>query len=211
MQVEQYRLKHEAYHLSRRTRFRAAIFLIVISVLCFGLMNFSDAPVHFSDEIKFGLFLIAMNILVVADVSRITKKKKNAYENFLLTIDDDAIMCKQSESLSFEITQTEITEIVKNTDGSFTLHAGVMNAVFTIPPGINQPLQLEERLNQISPVLIQKKNSIRRYIGILIVLAIVLIFFSTDNKMVVCIAAAILLLLLLRKFFISGKRSAKTG
>jgi hypothetical protein len=188
MATEQYRLKPEAFIAARKRLLLGTIPMFVIMVLAFVLPHyFAGEAANPIDERQLLIVIGLMAVFTPISLFRIFKKKRNLYDNFVLTVDDSSISCTPLLIEAIDFTWLEVTRIIKNADGSIFIHGGANNAIITVPAQIENKEQPLQRLNEISPVLEVQKTFLTTYGKYLIIITTIvfLIFLNTNDKIVI--------------------------
>lgn len=125
-------------------------------------------------------------------IYREISKRRKIYETYSLTIDDFSITREQHNTPSITTYLDNVTEIIKNKDGSFIIKGKQAGELIGVPAQMENYTELEQLLNQIKPVTTNTKAllGMRLRALLFIPMAALLITVNTvENKMVIAAAA----------------------
>ncbi len=132
------------------------------------------------------------------------KRIKNQLRSYTLTITNDEVIREQYNTPTIRHRKSDITEITKNYDNSFTIKGQFNNDLIGISSQIDDFEILENRLNQIKTVKIKNSNVILEYLKIpLSILVIILMgcVFKSTNAWLVIVSGIILTLFFIYSLF----------
>ncbi len=131
------------------------------------------------------------------------KRQKGIFNSYTLTIDETEITREQDITSLIKISIKNITQITKNSNGSFAIMGKTSTEVIGVPAQIENVELLESRLSKIKAIDIQhKKTFIRHYIWLLPITTIGLMaaVYISNNKLIVGICGTTLLAFLIYSF-----------
>lgn len=203
MEAQEFKIGQAGYEESKKSTLIWAVATIVIVMI--GLGYYTYDPRNGADAMWIG-FLVFLTLLYAFLVYRIIKKLKAAYDNYTIIIDDLAITCKQKNLLPRSIQLSDITAIIKSTNGIFTIK-GKSNApgdTVIISKLIDNREQLELLLDGIMPITVNTQPTFKekygRWISVVILIPLLGVYL-TDNKIVVSICTAFSVVLYVVAFF----------
>lgn len=124
------------------------------------------------------------------------KRLKSQLSSYVLTINENEIIREQNNMPTIRHLKSDITEIIKNHNGSFTIKARSNKDVIGIPIKIENSDKLESLLNQIKPVQIRTSQAWwERFTIPLVIITIALMggVYTSTNVTVVVVSGIILL------------------
>ncbi|MFY7826890.1 MAG: hypothetical protein ACOVQ4_07185 [Flectobacillus sp.] len=130
---------------------------------------------------------------------RSINRQKEIFESYRLRIDDNGITREQLNTPTITIKSAEVSEIIKNSNGSFTIKGKSFVDIIGVPSQIDNYEKLEKALANIKQI--STKNSepyLQKFRGILSILLIglmALVYISKD-KIIVGISGTVLLAML---------------
>ena len=116
---------------------------------------------------------IMFAVIVPVMLLRLLRKQKKAIDDFDLVIDEDTITLYPSLPGTLIHSLIEVTQIIKNSDGSFIIIGNANKTVINIPADVEHAERLEARLAGFAPITANSQISfVGRHIKV-IVLAVV--------------------------------------
>ena len=130
---------------------------------------------------------------------RSVNRQKDIFDTYRLTIDNNSITREQYNTPTITISNADISEIVKNSNGSFTIKGNSTVNLIGVPSQIDDYEKLEISLAEIRPIstktgkpFLQKVSGL---FSILIVCLMAAVYISKD-KIIVGVFGAVLLVVL---------------
>lgn len=195
--MEQFKIKKDGFKEIRKEmmiKLIPILLLMAFSLLAFSYFN--------TEEQERSLSFLSLSTLILLSVMAIglykgINKRKEICESYTLTFDDNGITGEQVNTASISISNTDISEIIKNPNGSFTIKGNSPTIFIGVPSQIEDYEKLEKLLAEIKPISINNSSSfIRKFRGVIFLVTIFLmpaILFS-NNHMVVGISGIFLLI-----------------
>ena len=144
-------------------------------------------------------YIIGGLILFCWRVYREISKRKKIYETYTLMIDDFSITREQHNTPAITTYIDNVTDIVKNKDGSFIIKGKSASEIIGVPAQMDNYDELERLLNQIKPVTADTKSlrglKMRAWLT-LVGVALMIVVNAVNNKTVVAIAAPVAVVVL---------------
>ena len=206
--MQQFKIKPGGFEEIRKATLVKTIPIALIAVgIGFAISHFnSNGATSGADTLIF-VIPIMLGALSVGLYSGI-KRQKQIFESYTLTVDTDAITREQYNTPPITIVKSEIMEINKNPNGSFTIKGNSMLNMIGVPAQIDNYETLERSLGEMKPVSDKSKVSfLQRFRLLLVVLPLGLMaaVYLSGNKLVVGLSGTILLALLGYSFFVIQK------
>jgi len=203
MEAQKFKIGQAGYEESKKSTLIWSIATIAIVMIALGYYTYD--PRNGADATWIG-FLVVLTLVYVFLVYRILKKLKAAYDNYAITIDEFAINCEQKNLLPRSIQLSDITAIIKSTNGAFTIK-GKSNApadTIIISKLVDDRERLELLLDNIKPITVNTQPTLRekygRWISVVVIIPLLGVYLI-DNKIIVSICAAISVVLYVAAFF----------
>lgn len=131
-------------------------------------------------------------------------RQKKIFDSYRLTINDNSITREQHNTPTITISNSEISKIIKNSNGSFTIKGNSMINVIGVPSQIEDYELLEKSLSEIREITIKdgkKYLQMLLSLGSMLVIGLMLAVYISKDKMVVGASGSILLIILGYSFF----------
>lgn len=128
-----------------------------------------------------------------------TKKLKQVFDSYRLTVEDGLITREQPGLAALSISVIGIREIIKNKDGGFVIKGLNATDIIYVPAQIEQAAILESLLNSLHPVTIKTTTPfLQKYIYLFIfaILALMLGVYTSMNKIIVAVSGTSLIAVL---------------
>ncbi|QEM09302.1 hypothetical protein [Mucilaginibacter rubeus] len=203
MEAQKFKIGQAGYEASKKNTVIWAITAIVIVIIAFGYYTYE--PRNGADAMWVGL-LVFLILLYGFLVFRILKKLKAAYDSYVITIDELTITREQKNLLPRSILLSDITAIIKSTNGAFTIKGKTNDPANTIIISklIDDREALALVLEGIKPITVNTRPTFKekygRWVSIAILLPLLGVYLI-DNKIVVSICAGFSVVLYTVAFF----------
>jgi hypothetical protein len=129
-----------------------------------------------------------MLILIGFSYYRGLKKQKRLLMSYTVTLSDNEIIREQLNTPSLTINFMEIKEIIKSEKGNFTIKGVSRQDVIYIPYLIDNPIELEQRLETFGPITVHIKDPFYkkyRMLLTILVLGSMVGLYTVNNKIIV--------------------------
>ena len=177
--------------------------ILLIGVLWLNLENLKSIDNEY--QLQFLLIFISLMLVAFFISSYLTLKRlKTQLRSYVLTINENEIIREQNNMTTIRHLKSDITEIIKNHNGSFTLKAQSINDVIGVPIQIEYSDKLENLLNQIKPVQVRTSQAWWERFTIpyvIITIALMAGVFTSTNVLIVEISGIILLSIFIYSLF----------
>jgi hypothetical protein len=131
-------------------------------------------------------------------------RQKEIFDSYRLTLDNNGITREQHNTPTITISNTEVSEIIKNSNGSFTIKGNSSVNVICVPSQIDDYEKLEKSLAEIRHILTKSSElflqKIRGLLSVLTIGLMAAVYISKD-KIIVGVSGTVLLVVLGYSFF----------
>ena len=148
----------------------------------------------------YGIVLGALAFGLYRGVNR----QKEIFDSYRLTLDNNAITREQHKTPTITISNTDVIEIVKNSNGSFTIKGNSPVNVIGVPSQKDDYEKLEKSLAEIRKISLKSSEPfLQKFSVLLSILTIGLMsaVYISKDKIIVGVSETILLLVLGYSFF----------
>ncbi|MEQ1732803.1 MAG: hypothetical protein ABL940_03970 [Bacteroidia bacterium] len=202
--MEQFTIKENGFaELRKPLLIKLTLMLLLIIFGSLAISYFSTN--NEQNNINTILFLIPLVLIVLGfSLYRSINKLQETFESYKLTIEDNSVTREQKNTPTITILNSEITEIVKNSNGSLTIKTNSILNHIGVPYQMNDFLRIEKTLSEVKQISIMtKKPFLQNFIGLVYVLPIGLMaaIYLSQNKVIVGICGIVLLIVLGYSFF----------
>jgi hypothetical protein len=139
------------------------------------------------------IVFIAIIVFIFIYGIKMSKKLLNSY---VLTIDEEGTITReQKDTPTVTIQKQDISEIIKRKDGGFVIRSTDWETFFHIPSEVEKPLELEETLNLIHPIVYRSGLTVLQkwvIVGLVITGFISFEFYQSKDKSII-LASGLLL------------------
>ncbi len=170
------------------------VFALAIAAIYAARIIFRDQNEEIDTEkltIAGILFVIITPIMII----RLLRRQKKAITDYSLVIDTDTITAYPSLPGELTLSRIEITQIVKNTDGSYLIIGNAGKTVISVPAHVENPDRLEASLNTFAPIAVNPTNSfIGKYFKVIllaIITGLIAFIYASGKVLVSAIGAAL--------------------
>jgi hypothetical protein len=202
--MEQFKLRQDGFKEIRKAMLIKAIPISLLAAfggLAIGYFNASGQQSNLN-TIPFVIVLVIGALAF--GLYRGVKRQKEIFDSYVLTIDSNGIKRDQHNTPAITISNADISEIVKNSNGSFTIKGNSMVNVIGVPAQINDYQKLEKLLMEIK-IISENKNLpiLQRFSGLISILTIGLMaaVYISKEKLIVGMCGTTLLIVMGYSFF----------
>ena len=131
-------------------------------------------------------------------------RQKEIFDSYILTLDGNGVTREQHNTPTIIISKEELSEIIKNSNGSFTIKGNSYVNVIGVPSQIDDYEKLEKLLAEIGPISTKSNEPfLQKFRGLLSILTIGLMaaVYISKDKLIVGTSGTILLVVLGYSFF----------
>jgi len=202
--MEEFKTRADAFkELNRKILIRTAPILLVAVFAGITLSHFNMKEQQ--GDVNVYPFVIPFCLAVVGvGLYRGVTRRKKIFNSYTLTFDNNIITREQYNTPTISILYDEVTEIIKGSNGSFTIKGKSAINVIIIPAQIENYEKLEKLLSEIKPFTLPvNRPLLKKSIAILPLLAIGLmaVVYLSNNKIIVLICGISTLIMLGYSFY----------
>jgi len=131
-------------------------------------------------------------------------RQKEIFESFCITLDNNGITREQHNTPTITISNTDVSEIIKNSNGSFTIKGNSFVNVISIPSQIDDYEKLENSLASIRNISTKSSKPFLQKFSMLIsllVIGLMAAVYISKDKIIVGVSGTVLLVFLGYSFF----------
>ena len=202
--MEQFKIKQDGFKEIRKAMLIKAIPISLLAALGGLVISHFNTCGQQSDVNVFP-FVIPIILGVLAfGLFRGVKRQKEIFDSYVLTLDNNSITREQHNTPTITITKADLNEIIKNSNGSFTLKGNSTVNVIGVPSQIDDYERLEKLLSEIGQISFKTSEPfLQKFRGLLSILTIGLMatVYISKHKVIVGISGTVLLVFLGYSFF----------
>jgi hypothetical protein len=202
--MEQFKIRQDGFKEIRKAMLIKAIPISLLAA--FGGLAIS----HFNtngqqSDVNVFPFVIPIVLGALAfGLYRGVNRQKEIFDSYRLKLDNNGITREQHNTPTITISNTDVSEIIKNSNGSFTIKGNSPVNVIGVPSQIDDYEKLEKSLAEIGQIL--TKNSepfLQKFRGLLSILTIGLMaaVYISKDKIIVGVSGTVLPVVLGYSFF----------
>jgi hypothetical protein len=174
--------------------------VIVLSLVLLGVISYS----YFKNPNIYILLIITTTILgaIIWGYNKAVEQQMILYDSFILTIDSKSIKREQYDTPDIIINIADISRIVKNRDGSYSIKSNSPGTTLEVPSHIEDYERLENAFSKI--MQISKKTGIQfEDLGIILLLCSFVAIHLSRDKIIIAVCASIVLIAYSYSFYIN--------
>lgn len=194
--MKQFKIKAGGFsEIKKAIVIRAVPLALIASIGGLAISHFSGN----GQNIDSSNYLIMTPLILCAlafGIFRSIKQQKEIFDSYTLTVSDNTITRVQHNTSTISINYTDVSEIIKNKNKSFTIKGSTAVDIIGIPSQIEAYDQLENMLIEIKPITVKTKEPLlQKYTGLLpiLVLGLMAVVYISNNKFLVGASGIILL------------------
>ena len=180
--------------------FKVSLYMLLACSMTTWFMVYKDERM-----LETMLIVIPFVLLLVGTTFYFSHKRlKNQLNSFVLMITDTEIIREQNNTSTIRHLKSDITEIIKHHEGSFSIKANSINDMIIVSSKIENVDELESLLKGIQPIKTNQPRKIMERFATPItvgMLAITGLFFGSTNVWIVEITGFLTLALFIYSFF----------
>ncbi len=202
--MEQFKIRQDGFKEIRKAMLIKAIPISLLAA--FGGLAIS----HFNtngqqSDVNVFPFVIPIVLGALAfGLYRGVNRQKEIFDSYVLTLDHNGITREQHNTPTITIANTDLSEIIKNSNGSFTIKGNSSVNVIGVPSQIDDYEKLEKLLAEIRQISTKSSEPfLQKFRGLLSILTIGLMaaVYISKDKIVVGVSGTLLLAVLGYSFF----------
>ncbi|MEO8148232.1 MAG: hypothetical protein ABI723_11365 [Bacteroidia bacterium] len=195
--MEKFKIKPGGFKEIKKQVLKKLIpFFIVIMAVSMGIsyldINHKSKHVNVMLEVVIGITIVFG--VGGFGIFRAVNRLKHLFESYTLTITDNSVIREQHNTLTITLLFSDINQIIKNSNGSFTIKGRNALDVIGVPVQIENYEQLETSLNQIRPLAIKTQEAISQKLRVplsFLALGLMATVYLATNKIIVGISGVI--------------------
>lgn len=200
--MQQFRISQATFNESRKKNLIKVVPTLLISLIVgITITEFNSSK---GTDINVLLFVIPVSLIALGiGVYRGLNRQKAILESYVLTVGESFITREQLNTPVIKIETSEVKQINKFHDGSFTLQGTTPSDLIIITRQIENYEQLESILTGLMPLTERTKQSvIEKFQSFtsLVTVGLMLCVFTVDNKVIVGLTGSALILIILWSF-----------
>jgi hypothetical protein len=202
--MEQFKIRKDGFKEIRKAMLIKAIPISLIAA--FGGLTIS----HFNtngqqSDVNIFPFVIPLVLGVLAfGLYRGVNRQQEIFDSYILTLDNNGITREQHNTPTITISNADLSEIIKNSNGSFTIKGNSTVNVIGVPSQIDDYEKLEKLLSGIRQISTKTNEPfLQKFRGLLSILTIGLMAAVniSKDKIIVGVSGTVLLAVLGYSFF----------
>jgi hypothetical protein len=206
--MEQFKIRQDGFKEIRKTILIKAIPISLFAAVG-GLAISHFATNGQQSDVNVYPFLVPIVLGVLAfGLYRGVKRQKEIFDSYILTVDNNGITREQHNTPTISISNADVSAIIKNSNGSFTIKGSSLVNVIGVPSQIDDYEKLENSLAQIRQISTKSSQPfLEKFRGLIAILTIGLMaaVYISKDKIIVGVSGAVLLVVLGYSFFVVQK------
>lgn len=202
--MDQFKIKKDSFKEIRNKMLIKSIPSSLIAIIGGLAISYFNPNIQQSDVNILPIFLLFVLALFTFEIYKSVKRQKEIFESYMLIINNNEISREQHNTPTITISKADINEIIKNSNGSFTIKGNSVVNMIGIPSQIEDYEKLENLLSEIKIISVKTSEPIlQKLSGILSIVTIGLMatVYICKNKILVGFSGIILLAILAYSFY----------
>lgn len=200
--MDQFQTRENGFREIRKALLLKVIPIAIISATVGIIISqfYSNSAQSELNILPFIIPIIASALII--GINRALNLQKELFESYRLILDGEEIIREQQNTPTIIISKNEVTDIIKNSNGSYTIK-GQKSEKIEVPAQIDEYENLEKLLAEIKPIVqLTKEPFLKRFQILFSILTVGLMaaVFILKNKIIVGLSGTILLLMLIYSF-----------
>jgi hypothetical protein len=194
--MEQFKIRKDGFKEIRKVMLVKAIPILLFATsggLAIAYLNSNEEQ---SDVNVFPFVIPLMLGALAFGLYRGVNRQKEIFDSYVLTLDNNCITREQHNTQTITISNNGIIDIIKNSNGSFTIEGNSTVNVISIPSQIEDYEKLEKLLFEIRQIsTIESKPFLQKFNALFSILTIGLMaaVYISKDKIIVSVAGTVLL------------------
>ncbi|MBK9590600.1 MAG: hypothetical protein IPO32_03525 [Crocinitomicaceae bacterium] len=202
--MDQFQIKENGFREIKKTMLLKVIPIAIIAaavgiIISQFYLNSAQSELNILPYI---IPIIAFALII--GINRALKLQEELFTSYRLILDTGEIIREQNNTPTIIISKNEVTEIIKNSNGSFTIKGNKAIDTIVVPAQIDNYEDLEKSLGEIRPITNIKREPFLQKFQILfsiLTIALMAAVFILKNKIMVGLSGTILLSILIYSTF----------
>jgi hypothetical protein len=202
--MEQFEIKQDGFKEIRKAMLIKTIPISLLAVFGGLAISYFNTNAQQSDVNVFPFVIPIVLGALAFGLYRGVNRQKEIFASYRLTLDINGITREQHHTPAITISNTDISEIIKNANGSFTIKGNSSVNVIGVPSQIEDYEKLEKSLAEIRQISTKiSEPFLQRFRGPLSILIIGLMaaVYISKDKIIVGVSGLVLLVFLGYSFF----------
>jgi hypothetical protein len=202
--MEQFKIRQNGFKEIRKAILIKAIPILLLAAfggLAISYFTTNGQP----NDVNVFPFVIPIVLVALAfGLYRSVNRQKEIFDSYILTLDNNVITREQHNTPTITILNADLCEIIKNSNGSFTIKGNSSVNVIGVPSQIDEYEKLEKTLSEVRQISTKGSESfLQKFRGLLSVLTIGLMaaVYISNDKIIVGVSGTVLLVVLGYSFF----------
>lgn len=202
--MEQFKIRQDGFKEIRKAILIKAIPISLLTV--FGGLAISNFNTN-EQQSDVNVFPLVIPIVLGAIAYGLylgVNRQKEIFDSYRLTLDNNGITREQHNTPTIAISNTDVSEIIKKSNGSFIIKGKSSVNVIGVPSQIEDYEKLEKSLSEIRQISTKSSGPfLQKFRGLLSILTIGLMaaVYMSKDKIVVGVSGTVLLVVLGYSFF----------
>ena len=194
--MEEFKIRQDGFKEIRKAMLIKVIPISLLAVLGGLAISHFNTSGQQSDVSVFPFVIPAALSALAFGLYRGVKRQQEIFDSYRLTIDNNGITREQHNTMTITISYADLSEIIKNSNGSFTVKGNSSVNVIGIPSQIDEYEKLEKSLAEIKHISIKSSEPfLQKFQGLLSILIIGLMaaVYISQNKIIVGVSGTVYL------------------
>lgn len=197
--MEQFKIRHDGFKEIRKALLIKAIPNSLLAAL-FGLAIAYFSNNEQQSDVKTLPFAIPLMFgLLAFGLYRGIKRQEALFHSYSLILDNNSIIREQINTPTITVSTSDITEIIKYSNGSFTIKGNSNFNVIGVPSQIEDYEKLEKLLSEIRPISVKTDTPfLQKFRGLISIftLGLMATVAISNDKLIVGVSGTVLLAVL---------------
>lgn len=198
--MEQFKIRQDGFKEIRKTMLIRVIPMSLLALVGGFVISHYNSNVQQSD-----LFVIPLVLVVlVFGLRRGINRQREIFDSYVLTVDDNGIRREQHNTPTITISKADLSEITKNSNGSFTIKGNSSVNVIGVPAQIDDYERLERSLAEIRQISAKSSESLLQKFQLplsMLTIGLMAAVYISKDKIIVGVSGTVLLVVLGYSFF----------
>lgn len=202
--MEQFKIKKDGFKEIRNAMLIKSIPISLLAALGGLAISYFNTNGQQNNTDVFPYLIPLLVVAFAFGIYRSINRQKEIFDSYQITIDHNGIAREQYNTPTIIISKAEISEIIRNSNGSFSVKGNSSINTIGIPSQIEDYEKLEKLLAEIKEITIKYNEPIlQKFRALLSVLTIGLLaaVYISKDKVIVGASGLILLVVLAYSFF----------
>lgn len=202
--MEQFKIRQDGFKEIRKAMLIKAIPISLLAAFGGLAISHFNTNGQQSDVNVFPFVIPIVLGLLAFGLYRGVNRQKEIFDSYRLTLDNNGISREQHNTTTITISNTDVSKIIKNSNGSFTIKGNSSVNVIGVPSQIDDYEKLEKSLAKIRQISTKSSEPfLQKFRGLLSILTIGLMaaVYISKDEIIVGVSGTVLLVVLGYSFF----------